>query len=201
MHRSGFCAGDLNQLLLPQQVLHLGLFTSQANQQVGADVGMPGDAGQDAVEHLMRGTAKLQAASTLVRERHDAVDVRIVAQRGLGKTAGNVLADRSRTVDRRDHGDVVAGSRLAVAAAVTAERTIGNRRGWRRNVLRTGVLPLKLLQRQVVTVHPLSRRDVLRRVTNHLAILPDRLLRPDRVDGHFVAHGHRFSQRISRPPT
>ena len=52
-----------------------GRLAAQADQQVAADVRMPGDAGQHAVELLMVLAAVLHAAAPLVHQRQDAVDV------------------------------------------------------------------------------------------------------------------------------
>ena len=73
---AGSDSRDLHQLVLAQQVIHLRLFAAQPDQQIGADVGMLGNARQHTVEHRVGGAAKLQAATAGVRERHHPVHVR-----------------------------------------------------------------------------------------------------------------------------
>ena len=69
-------AADLHQLLIVEQVAERGRFAAQADQHVAADVRMPGDAAQHAVERGVPLAAELHAAAAAVREGHHAVDVR-----------------------------------------------------------------------------------------------------------------------------
>ena len=129
-------AVDLHQVVFFQQRADRGGFAAQADQQIAADVRMPGNAGHDAIEHLMIESLERHAAAAAVGEGHDAVDVgKIALQHFAIEPPGDVAADRGRAIDRRDHGDVVARAGPAAGAGIAQEGFAGQRRsdraGWR----------------------------------------------------------------------
>src|SRR5439155_18407220 len=112
---------------------------------VGGDVGVPGEAGQGAVELAVVGAVVLHGAAGLVGDGHDAIDVGVLLQQVGGlELLGNVLARARRAVDRGDDRYVVARAVAAVAAVVAQEGArLGRGLGRRRAVPAEGVVALE----------------------------------------------------------
>ena len=107
----GFAVGavQLDQALVLDQVDRLAGLAAQADQDVGRDIGMLGETGQRAVELVVVGPVVLHGAAGLVRDGHDAVDVRkLLEQVGAAEALGDVFAGAGRAVDGADDGDVIA---------------------------------------------------------------------------------------------
>ena len=80
-------AVELDQALMLDQVDRLAGFAAEADEDVGGDVGMLGEAGQRAVELVVVGAVVLHGAAGLVRDGHDAIDVGILLEQIGGAEA------------------------------------------------------------------------------------------------------------------
>src|SRR5437588_12256767 len=100
----------------------LSRLAAEADEDVGGDVGVLGEAGEGAVELVVVGAVVLHGAAGLVRDGDDAVHVRILTEQvGGAKALRNVLTRAGGAVDGADDGDVVARAVAAVAAVVAEE--------------------------------------------------------------------------------
>src|SRR5690606_31309437 len=104
-------------------------------------------------------------------QRDHSVDVRISEELIRRKTPCYVLADRGRTVDRRNHGQVIASARTAVGPPITLKGIAVQAPGRRRRLAGRRVVELQLAAREVVAVHPLARLDILSRHPDRLTVL------------------------------
>jgi len=171
-------------------------FAAKADEDIGGDIRMLGEAGEREVELLVVGAVVLHGAAGLVRDRHDAIDVRIaLKQIGRPKALRNVLTGGSGTIDSANEGDVVACAVTAVAAVVAHEMALRGRaggvisgmKGRRWAVAAKGVVALKNVGREIVNVDVSAGGNVLAGEANNLAVLANRLALGDGADGDLVA--------------
>src|SRR6185503_12157291 len=88
-------------------------FATEADEDVAGDVRMPGDAGEDALQHGLR-FAGIHRAAALVGESDDAIDIRKIPREvRRAEAVADVMGDAGRAVDAGNDGDVVARARRA----------------------------------------------------------------------------------------
>src|SRR5581483_5569595 len=147
------------------------------------------EAGERAVELVVVGAVVLHGAAGLVRDRHDAVHVRILLEEvSLPEALGDVLARAGGAVDGADDGDVVARTVAAVAAVVAHP---GARLGpgrWGRAVAAEGVVALEIVRRDVMNVDVTADGNVLAGEADDLAVFVNRFAFLDGPQRDFVAH-------------
>src|SRR5919109_795837 len=153
---------------------------AEADEDVRGDIGMLRKAGKRAVELVVVRAAVLHRAAGLVRDRDDAVHVRILLEQvGGAKALGDVLARRRGAVDGADDGNVVAAAVAkmlgAIRPAVVAhpEARLGGLRR-RRTIAAKRVVALEGIGGNVVYVDMIARRDVLIGEADDLTVLVDR---------------------------
>ena len=123
-----------------------------------------------------------------VHQRDHAVDFRIVIQHAAAlDLAGDEARHRGRTVHRGENAQIVARTDLAVGAAVALEG-----RGRHDGCGIAGidfelVVAVHGMERDVVLMHPVARRNVLRRKADNLAELQRRLILGNRAHRRLVA--------------
>ena len=177
---------DLDKPLLRQQMTHRALFATKSHQQVSANVGVPGNAAHDTVQHLMLKAVKLHAATGVVSKSDHAIDIRIVGEEFLVETLRDVLGHGSGAIDRGDHANVVSSPRLSIWSAVAHEGTVRDWGGGRRDFRCAGIVLHKVTVGQVVQVHPGSLGNCLFGATDDLAVLADMLFVGNVGDGNLV---------------
>jgi len=90
---------ELQQALALDQVQRLPRLAAEADQDVGGDVGVEGEAGERAVELAVVRAVVLHRAAGLVRHRQHAVDVRVSLQQvGVLEALSDVLVGRDGAV-------------------------------------------------------------------------------------------------------
>ena len=141
---------------------------------------VPREAAERAAQQRQR-LARRHAAAGLVRQRHHAIDVRIVGQRiGAGERValeivGDDVGDMRRAVHAGQDADVVARRHPPVGPHDALE---GRRRieiGGRPHVLAIGVVLGEIAHAAVVHMHVLARRDRGEGEADDLAVAADRL--------------------------
>ena len=151
---------------------------------------MRGVAPLRAAQHVPAFALRRHAAAGAVHERHHAVDVRIVVkQAGTIDLLGDEFGDARRAVHRGEHADIVARAGLAVRPHIALE---GGAQLRRQQLVVLGglgeaVVAREIVQRDVLHMHPVARRDRLRGKADDLAVFAHRLVLRDGRDRHFVA--------------
>ena len=152
-----------------------------------------------AAERAAQNRQRLQlrhAAAGLVRQRHHAIDVRIIRQRIVaGKRillehVGHHARDMGAAVHRGQDADVVAGSDTSVGTldALECRGQIEVRR--RLDVHAPGIILGELAHADILHVDVLARRDRLRGKADDLAIALDRFADGDGFHRHLMACGN-----------
>ncbi len=99
----------------------LGDFATEADEDVAGDIGVAGEAGEDALEEG-EGFACGQGAAALVGEGDDAVDAgKVPGQVGAAEAVADELGDGGRAIDAGDHGEVIARAGAAAGSGVAEE--------------------------------------------------------------------------------
>ena len=180
------------QVLRAEQRTDLIRLAPQPDHQHAGEIGMPGVAAERAAQHVDRLAGAAHAAAGAVRQRDDAIDVRIVGEDAASLAIGpEVIRDRAhhgrRTIDRGQNSDVVAGRDPAIGADYSHERRgLGCVvRGLDLGAER--VIAGELAHRQIVQMHLLARPDGPGRKADDLVVALDRLALGDRARGDLVA--------------
>ena len=153
---------------------NLVLLTAQAHQQHTGKVGMGGVAHHGATQNIHAVARRTHAATQGMRQSHDAVHMRIVAQAFLAKVPRNGAHHGRRAINRCNHTNIVARTDLAIGASITHELgRPGHRHGWL-HALANGVVAGELAHGQIVGVHMLTGGNLALGKTNDLVVATHR---------------------------
>src|SRR5690606_37987335 len=133
------------------------------------------------------------AAAGAMGQSYHAVHARIARQHAAAFDGRHyVPGDGGRTVDRRQDADVVARAGPPIGAPVAHEAGPfgGCDPHGLAQVFAHSVVPLEIVQGDVVRMHVLARLDVGCRKADDLTVLADRLAARDGLYGDFVARRH-----------
>ena len=174
-------SGDRDVLLLDH---HRGLvhLAAEADDDVGGDVRVLRVARQHPLERPVVLAEQHLPAPRLVRDRDDAVDVRVVPPDVL-EPLSHELAHARRAVDGGDDGDVVARPDAPVRPleAVEGAHALGRIVVDGLDVDADLVLLLQLADREVLDVDMIAHVDLRGREADDLAVAPDGLADPRRT--------------------
>ncbi len=179
-------------------VLHAGdleHFAAETDEQHRGKIRMAGIPPLGARQHIEGFALARHAAALAVRQRHDAVDIRIIRKNaGAHDLVGDVIHDGRRTVHRGEDADIVAGTGASVCAAKTVkegrnlpcpEALDGPGIGGK------SIVALEILAHgDVLFVHPFAGLDRRAGKADDLAEFADRFAHWDRLRGDLVAARH-----------
>jgi hypothetical protein len=138
-------------------------------------------------------------------ERDHAVDVRIVGEALRREPRRDLVHDCGRTVDRRQHADVVARRDFAVGAhdAVKARASFSGQQIDGPVVRAVRIVAVELAELEVVAMHERAGRNLGRREADHVVVLAHGLALPDEprrdlVAGRDLALAHKVFRRHRR---
>ena len=146
-------------------------------------------AAEHAAQQFDRLARRAHATARSVRDRHDAVDVRVVGQDLVGEVTRDHPRDVGRAVHARQDANVVARRDAAVGAVVALEhRGVGDEVG-RTVVGAERVVALEGAHAEVVHVDMLARADRTGREADDLVVAADGLAFLDVVGRDLVTRG------------
>ena len=163
--------------------LKIDVFTTQADKENAAGVGMFDDGGKNTLRHLLI-FAHLRAARVM-RQRENTVTLVSHKRIGLLGYIANQCIDAG---DRRDDPDFVAGSSSAVRAQIAAEG-VRQRMGIGRlgEVRRVPVVQKSVkIRLDIMAVQPASRGDILGNMADSAAVFQNIFTGAQIPKGHFV---------------
>ena len=177
------------QLMRFSEGLDLIAFAPQANHHITGNVRMPGDAGQHALQELLR-LAGIHGTPRLVRKRDYSIDVgEITAELRGAKLVSHIVGDRSGTINARDDGNIIARSRSPARTGVALEVT---HLLWRMEIHRAGidaklVITPEIFEHEVVGMNMFPGTNMASREANDLAVLFYRCSVSKLQQGDFMA--------------
>ena len=135
---------------------------------------------------------RIHAATGVMAERHNPVDVRELSQ-GLGPKGGcDVLGHRRRAVDGCDHANEISGRDSTIGTS-DAEECFGHvGRLGRFKPSPEGIVPIKISHFEIVGVNMMATGDRRRCKPNDLRVTTYRFACRDVTAGDFVSGWDRF---------
>src|SRR5262249_6954416 len=169
---------------------HGGLvhLAAEADDDVGGHVRMLGVAGQHALQRQMVLAEELGAAARLVGDGDHAIHVWIIAL-DVAELVLHELADAGRAIHSRNDRDVVSCSHSAIVSLVAVEgahllgRVVRDGRDVHADLV---AVRGQLADVEVVAVHVVPDRDVLRGEADHLPVAPHGRAAAHGAAGHLV---------------
>ena len=191
LHRHGAEVRPALDLIGVEQEIDLIDLAAQADHQHAGEIGMAGIAPERALQGGEAVAAIGHAAAGAMGQRDDAIDIAIGRQLVPREGLGDVVADRGRAVDGREHADEVARACPAALAqeALEARPLVLGDEGRGLDVGAEGIVAGEVPHLDVVGVDVLAGRDVGAGEADDLVVLAHRLAGPDRPGRDLVAGG------------
>jgi hypothetical protein len=166
---------------------------AEADQHVSGHIRVIGEPGEDALELPVVGPLELEAASPLVGDGEDAVEVRIISPPGaVPEPIGDVLRDAGRAVHRADDREIVPRADPAIGPEDAGEGAEAVGDGRLGTLGGEGVVALEQVGPDVLDVDPGPGGDIRRGEADNLAVLEHGLALRDVDHGELVPRPDRL---------